>query len=551
MNRVETLRILFRSLDRTNFDGDRVELIVSVDFHPEQHNVIQLARNFHFKHGSKQILVSSAARGLAKSWYQAWLPPDDNSRAVILEDDIELSAGWYKLLKHLWLSYGDSQDLAGISLQRQTLVPYEDVSQRSREIVNGHKPFMYPLVGSIAFSPHPKVWGLFLRWIDTIQYEYFDVSTPGLVTSNWWNTLDKKHMWTQHFIYYSLLFDYYTLYINLPGGQTAAAHLRAKGAHFSQSQGHDFPVARSIQTCCPIPRLQKFDWDGEILKQSPSSSVRQTIMLRTVVRAAQRIAEESKFTYLMFLNSGFLEMGKNWVCNLRRVAPSVLRSVIFITTDTPTARSLHTFAPDLFIFTVHSIWTQAADFGTYAYYNSVLDRMRIQLLLLQAGVAIQIVEADQIWKENVHGDILHALEVADLVVVEEGDIVYAEDIIKRFCGGFYAIKPTLTDFYESYFKEYESSLLKRAPKDLNAKIESFLDDQAFLTLRAREENVNTSFMPDCVYVTGLWYALDSRVRERCPHPKIIHNNYIIGERRKVARAKTEDQWFLSSQGSCM
>ncbi len=552
MNRVHTLQTLLQSLTRTDFSGDDVDLHICFDFHPDQQEAKDFAQSFNFKHGRKKISVSPEARGLATSWFEAWIPRNDYSRAIILEDDIELSPDWYKFLKRLWLAYGEVEDLAGISLQRQTLIPYVPSPERHFEIENAHRPFMYPLVGSIAFSPHPKVWRRFLTWINSNDSSSHDVTTPGLITSDWWNSLDKKHMWTQHFIYYCVILEYYTLYVNLHGGRTAAAHLRAKGVHFPNSQGHDFPVAKSIDTQSYMSVPERYQWDGTILDLSASATINQEIVDHTLGRAAQSISDKNGFAYLMFLNRGFLEMVKSWVCNIERLAPEVLHSVIFISSDTKTTRELHAFDSKLLVFTLHSPWTRAADFGTFAYYNTVLERMRVQLRLLQLNVTIMIIEADQIWFEDISTDVRDAFLTSDLVVVEEGLIEVGDEKIKRVCGGFYGIRPACKKFFESYFLEYEKSLRLRAKDSQSAeKLQNFLDDQAFLTISAKQNAVSMKFLLSCVYATGQWYDASSSIRRRCPKPKVVHNNYIIGRDNKVFRAKANNNWYLSDNGMCL
>ena len=66
------------------------------------------------------------------------------------------------------------------------------------EIINNHEPFLYKLVGTWAFSPHPKNWRLFLDWFNSIEdVDTFDPYVPGIVTSDWLhmhNSMGKRHM---------------------------------------------------------------------------------------------------------------------------------------------------------------------------------------------------------------------------------------------------------------------------------------------------------------------------------------------------------------------
>lgn len=65
------------------------------------------------------------------------------------------------------------------------------------ELVNNYQPFLYKLVGTWAFAPHPKKWREFLDWFNSLDSEKFDPYVPGLVTSDWLHmhtTMGKRHM---------------------------------------------------------------------------------------------------------------------------------------------------------------------------------------------------------------------------------------------------------------------------------------------------------------------------------------------------------------------
>ena len=274
MNRAECLGQLLRSLEDAQYGSSVVRLFIRFDHHPEQEEALQVAERFKFSHGRKSIHRANASRGLANAWFDSWQPSSPKEISIILEDDITLSPDWYSWLTGAWARYSGRDDIAGISLQRQVLVPAEPHMQY--EIVNDHVPFLYSLVGSIAFSPSAKRWCEFRRWLQVIDWQTFDVSTRGLVTSKWWNELDKRHMWTQHFIYFCLLRDLYTMYINLPNKKTLAAHLRAKGAHYDGNQGADFEIGVVKEYKFPS-EVQRYGWDGKLVSSEhnviPSNGV--------------------------------------------------------------------------------------------------------------------------------------------------------------------------------------------------------------------------------------------------------------------------------------
>ena len=65
------------------------------------------------------------------------------------------------------------------------------------EIFNNYEPFLYKLVGTWAYSPHPKHWREFLDWFNSIDEYKFDPYVPGMLTSDWLhihNSMGKRHM---------------------------------------------------------------------------------------------------------------------------------------------------------------------------------------------------------------------------------------------------------------------------------------------------------------------------------------------------------------------
>lgn len=87
---------------------------------------------------------------------------------------------------------------------------FQKPEQVNREIINNYEPFLYKLVGTWAFAPHPKRWREFLDWFHSVDNEKFDPYVPGLLTSDWLHmhtSMGKRHMtWvSQHKTYCSFI----------------------------------------------------------------------------------------------------------------------------------------------------------------------------------------------------------------------------------------------------------------------------------------------------------------------------------------------------------
>ena len=268
-NRAKPLQRLLDSIGNAEYGEDKVRLEIHVDYGDDaaHRDVLRVARDSNFNALSSKTRVIRKEKGdkggLRQAWLDAWKTP--KGHAIILEDDIALSPHWYTWMKAAWASY-DSNELAGISLQRQVLIPMKP--QKSEDLVKHTDPFLYKLVGSIGFSPHPQRWKEFLAWVNTLDLDTFPAAVPGLVTTDWYQKNDKKGIWTQLFIYFCEEKNLYTLYSYHKNRETLAAHMRERGEHFKTTVGADFVVANVSPDLSRLPHsindLQRLEWNGKI-----------------------------------------------------------------------------------------------------------------------------------------------------------------------------------------------------------------------------------------------------------------------------------------------
>ena len=264
MKRHKSVTRLLLSIAASDYGSDCICMEIHIDFHKENTKTVKVAKLFKEKFsplfcGGILVKVGTQNIGLREAWFKAWYPASDGDYAIILEDDVELAPVWYKWLKAAWSIYHNRTDVAGISLCRQQLIPKQPYKRR--EIVNEHMPFLYKLVGSYGFSPHPRHWKAFLDWISHTNVDKRDMHVPGLITTEWWKSSDRRHIWTQCFIYFCDKYNLYTLYVNLPHKETLVAHWQEKGEHYRTSLGRDFTLARQVNVSFPDNPV-KYGWDG-------------------------------------------------------------------------------------------------------------------------------------------------------------------------------------------------------------------------------------------------------------------------------------------------
>ena len=149
-----------------------------------------ITNTLDWPHGTVTTYFSPENIGLRQAWIDAWHPETNNEHAIILEDDITVSPAWYAWYKQAVARYPAADSL---SLQRQQLVPeikMKEKPQGSLADMEG-KHFLYPLVGSIGFAPRSHMWRDFVSFANCAIANDVDVSTPGLVTSEWYKRVKK------------------------------------------------------------------------------------------------------------------------------------------------------------------------------------------------------------------------------------------------------------------------------------------------------------------------------------------------------------------------
>ena len=127
--------------------------------------VLDVARSFHWPHGSLEIVAQPAPLGLVGNVFYCGAAAERFGAVVLLEDDLLVSARFHAYARQALAAYGDDERLAGLSLN----APW----------FNGftHQPFA-PLLddGDVFFlqlsTPHGQVytaaqWAAFRIWLTT------------------------------------------------------------------------------------------------------------------------------------------------------------------------------------------------------------------------------------------------------------------------------------------------------------------------------------------------------------------------------------------------
>ncbi|MCB4807306.1 glycosyltransferase family 2 protein [Tamlana sp. 62-3] len=118
-NRPESLTRLLESINQANYKlSKNVNLVISIDFQDsEKHdNVVEIARNFNWKYGQKEIITHTQNIGLRTHIISCGDLSLKYGSVIILEDDLIVSPNFYNFALASANAYYHDNNIAGISL---------------------------------------------------------------------------------------------------------------------------------------------------------------------------------------------------------------------------------------------------------------------------------------------------------------------------------------------------------------------------------------------------------------------------------------------------
>jgi len=241
-----------------------------------------VAEQFLWPHGDKRVVVNEGNNGLSKQWYFAWQPSSESEAAFILEDDLEVSPLFYRwvraavgryytmdqrrLHRQMLLAVRDhirvngsvhagspdglpplerfARDAAGrplmygVCLQKQHLDPAH--YPKRLEVRNGHRPFLFSLIGSWGPLLLPLPWRAFREWWAwrsaraRAAHELFPI-TEKLVVNHFYR--HNSGIWTPWIVRFAYETGAKCLYSNLPGNASLMTNYREKGENYETAMG--------------------------------------------------------------------------------------------------------------------------------------------------------------------------------------------------------------------------------------------------------------------------------------------------------------------------
>ena len=300
MNRPRSLERLLRSLTKAEYgEKECITLDIWIDkgVGKEYEEVLEVGRGFVWEYGEKNVHERMEIAGLYEQWIYTWetIEKDDVGKGkdrkikemvVILEDDLEVSAQYWRWLKGVRWRYGGRKKVGGYSLQRATLRPMQIKGKFSGglKVPEEYEAYAYLLVGTWGFSPIAERWIEFRRWYEDMRAEGKKPYVDGLMPTNWYKSQEgkegvAKNMWSMWWIKFADEMKMFTIYANLPDQKTLAANWKEKGLHYSKGlpqKDFDLYNDTAMKINWPV-NLLRLDWAGRVMDDA--EVVRQNFQL--------------------------------------------------------------------------------------------------------------------------------------------------------------------------------------------------------------------------------------------------------------------------------
>ncbi|XP_052082158.1 uncharacterized protein LOC127719858 [Mytilus californianus] len=246
------------------------------------------------------------------------------------------------------------------------------------------------------------------------------------------------------------------------------------------------------------------------------------------------------------VNRAYLPFAFSWLCNTEQMG--IHKQVLFITTDTESKDQLNKLWPNIRVVAISGMSAVTNDqaYSHAGYIRLMIRRTQILLDILQNNIPIFLFEVDCLWIKN---------PVPSLVKNEGYDIL-VNPVSNRpgvIAGGFIYMFPTHAT--KVLWAELNAKLLTLEKKISNLSPEMGIpesqNDQMYLSdlVKKRVSGLKPKYLPLDEYADGKWYSFPEKIRATLD-PYVINNNWVIGNKNKILRAKSWGHWFVLSDNTC-
>lgn len=223
-NRKKSLLRLLESLCSAFYDGNEVDLIISLDYSPIQNDIVDSCQNLDWSNGKKIIKAYSEKQGLRNHILKCGDLTSCYDAVVIFEDDLVVSKYFFKYVVQTVNRYDHSEQIAGISLYSHKINP--GIGRPFESDNDGSDVFFMKYAQSWGQCWTKFMWDGFKQWYSSNPViNDLNNKVPQYVLN--WNS----QSWLKYYIAYCALNDKYYVYPYI----SLTTNCTEKGEHNSYS----------------------------------------------------------------------------------------------------------------------------------------------------------------------------------------------------------------------------------------------------------------------------------------------------------------------------
>ena len=160
--RSHSLKRLLHSVENAVYKQNDVTLIISIDHHADNGDVIRCAEEFHWTHGNKIIKTHEKNLGLRRHLIECGDYALEYGAVIILEDDVLVSPAFYEYAKAAHNYYDTDERIAGISLYSHEWNDY--AGKKYQPVQNNGDAYFGQFSCTRGESWTAKQWSAFKNW---------------------------------------------------------------------------------------------------------------------------------------------------------------------------------------------------------------------------------------------------------------------------------------------------------------------------------------------------------------------------------------------------
>ena len=203
-NRIQSLQRLLKGIRTANYDVRDIPLLISIDFALDNQDVLDLANEFTWPYGNKEVIYQNKNLGLRKHILKCGAYAITFESVIILEDDLYVSPSFYSFACAALEFSEDKTYIAGVSLYSHQY----NVHSRSNfsPLDDGYDNWYFQFASSWGQAWTKRQWLSFYSWYVAQEVLQPHPSLPENVTR--WS----EKSWLKYFIAYLVEKDIYFLY---------------------------------------------------------------------------------------------------------------------------------------------------------------------------------------------------------------------------------------------------------------------------------------------------------------------------------------------------